>query len=304
MRYNKIRFCSCIFYKNGIKMVLRSFNGCKERSAIASSHSRLISCSPCCRPRHGSRCFSFSLNFICSSSMSDSRIFCISHFPEDLNELSFHKSILFFSLFLEGHYGFPCLAHTSATMFLTSFSTAVPFFVNVLSNVIVFRCFGLFAGVTILINYFLVVSFLPAFLILQRRLGRFIWLASLSIVVISAFIISFSDLHLPEYNPLQLFIASNPHEWFRISLFKIIDHYYARINYYTASVLYFQRSSPAYASLPHQWAWSYYLAGLLEYWNWLFATIFFLPLLSLTLPKRKDCAQCSRVHSIPMSNKF
>ncbi|VDO22141.1 unnamed protein product [Heligmosomoides polygyrus] len=32
-----------------------------------------------------------------------------------------------------------CLAHTSSTMFLTSFSTAVPFFVNIASNVVVFR---------------------------------------------------------------------------------------------------------------------------------------------------------------------
>ncbi|KAJ1374713.1 Che-14p [Parelaphostrongylus tenuis] len=135
-----------------------------------------------------------------------------------------------------------CLAHTSSTMFLTSFSTAVPFFVNIASNVVVFRCFGLFAGVTLLINYLLVISFLPAFLILQRKYcscfpslpdigiyiaksfkevlpwvvvqGRYVWLTGLSIVAIFASIVSIRDLHLPEYNPLQLFIASNPHEWY------------------------------------------------------------------------------------------
>ncbi|RCN33610.1 hypothetical protein ANCCAN_20554 [Ancylostoma caninum] len=84
---------------------------------------------------------------------TDDAFLLFSHFPEDLDEESFHE----------------CLAHTSSTMFLTSFSTAVPFFVNIASNVVVFRCFGLFAGVTILINYFLIVSLLPAFLILQRR---------------------------------------------------------------------------------------------------------------------------------------
>ncbi|ETN78426.1 hypothetical protein NECAME_10349 [Necator americanus] len=84
---------------------------------------------------------------------TDDAFLLFSHFPHTLDEDSFYE----------------CLHHTSSTMFLTSFSTAVPFFVNIASNVIVFRCFGLFAGVTILINYLLVVSFLPAFLILQRR---------------------------------------------------------------------------------------------------------------------------------------
>ncbi|CAJ0592903.1 unnamed protein product [Cylicocyclus nassatus] len=157
---------------------------------------------------------------------TDDAFLLFSHFPRELNEESFHE----------------CLAHTSATMFLTSFSTAVPFFVNIASNVVVFRCFGLFAGVTILINYVLVVSFLPAFLILQRRFcacipslpsigtyfsksfkevlpwvviqGRFVWMISLSTVVVVAVVVAVRDLHLPEYNPLQVFIASNPHEWY------------------------------------------------------------------------------------------
>ncbi|KHJ96917.1 hypothetical protein OESDEN_03118 [Oesophagostomum dentatum] len=157
---------------------------------------------------------------------TDDAFLLFSHFPYKLDEESFYE----------------CLAHTSATMFLTSFSTAVPFFVNIASNVVVFRCFGLFAGVTILINYALIVSFLPAFLILQRRWcgclpsmpnmgvylsksfkevlpwvviqGRFVWMTSLSIVVVAAVVVSVRDLHLPEYNPLQVFIASNPHEWY------------------------------------------------------------------------------------------
>ncbi|KAE9418715.1 hypothetical protein Angca_008856, partial [Angiostrongylus cantonensis] len=157
---------------------------------------------------------------------TDDAFLLFSHFPRNLTEDSFCE----------------CLAHTSSTMFLTSFSTAVPFFVNIASNVVVFRCFGLFAGVTILINYLLVISFLPAFLILQRKhcsclpslpdigiyisrsfkevlpwvvvQGRYVWLTGLSIVAVFASIVSVRDLHLPEYNPLQLFIASNPHEWY------------------------------------------------------------------------------------------
>ncbi|VDM62324.1 unnamed protein product [Angiostrongylus costaricensis] len=44
--------------------------------------------------------------------------------------------------------------------------------------------------------------------------GRYVWLTGLSIVAVFASIVSVRDLHLPEYNPLQLFITSNPHEWY------------------------------------------------------------------------------------------
>ncbi|TKR92568.1 hypothetical protein L596_007196 [Steinernema carpocapsae] len=158
------------------------------------------------------------------------------------------------------HYSFPSreiplnvetlaesLAHASTTMFLTSFSTAVPFFVNILSNVLVFRSFGLFAGATLVFNYLMLITFLPAFLVFQRRhirpftdrlcslqidcsafssyvvdqllssviiSGRYVWLTSLLIVTLSAGYITAKDLSLPRYNPLQLFIDSNPHEWY------------------------------------------------------------------------------------------
>ncbi|MFH4977942.1 hypothetical protein AB6A40_004651 [Gnathostoma spinigerum] len=136
-----------------------------------------------------------------------------------------------------------CLAHTAGAMLLTSSSTAVPFFTNILSSVVVFRCFGLFAGLTLFFNYLLEISFLPALLILQRRYcdyctsvsyrpfswlsylmrdilppvivaGRYIWICSLSLTVISATYLSVIGLRFPEYNPLQLFVSSNEHEWF------------------------------------------------------------------------------------------
>lgn len=106
-----------------------------------------------------------------------------------------------------------------------------------------FRCFGLFAGLTLFFNYILEVSFLPVFLILQKRYlscmdcirkyplsavgylmrqilpsvivkGRYVWIASLSIFFIAAAYVSYSGLRFPEYNPLQLFINSNSHEWY------------------------------------------------------------------------------------------
>uniref|UniRef100_A0A0M3I681 SSD domain-containing protein n=2 Tax=Ascaris TaxID=6251 RepID=A0A0M3I681_ASCLU len=136
-----------------------------------------------------------------------------------------------------------CLSHTSAAMLLTSSSTAVPFFTNIFSSVVVFRCFGLFAGLTLIFNYILEISFLPALLILQDRYlrscaafrwrpfakvnylmcdvlpyvivaGRYVWVASLSLVfLISCYVVG-TGLHFPEYNPLQLFISSNEHEWY------------------------------------------------------------------------------------------
>ncbi|KAL7080111.1 hypothetical protein ACQ4LE_000631, partial [Meloidogyne hapla] len=61
------------------------------------------------------------------------------------------------------------LKHIAKTMFLTQFSTVIPFLLNLLSSVFAFRSFGLFAGLTLIFNYFLLVTFLPAFLVLQNR---------------------------------------------------------------------------------------------------------------------------------------
>lgn len=44
--------------------------------------------------------------------------------------------------------------------------------------------------------------------------GRYVWVASLSLVfLISCYVVG-TGLHFPEYNPLQLFISSNEHEWY------------------------------------------------------------------------------------------
>lgn len=90
-------------------------------------------------------------------------------------------------------------------------------------------------------NYLLEISFLPAMLIFQNRhlprcvswrvfpklnylmrdllpfviiSGRFVWISSLSIVVAAAAYITYTDLQFPQYNPLQLFVDSNEHEWY------------------------------------------------------------------------------------------
>ncbi|KAL3102164.1 hypothetical protein niasHS_003573 [Heterodera schachtii] len=62
-----------------------------------------------------------------------------------------------------------CLRHTAKTMFLTQFSTIVPFLLNMFSSVFAFRSFGLFAGLTLFFNYLLLVLFMPSFLVIQNR---------------------------------------------------------------------------------------------------------------------------------------
>ncbi|VDM41522.1 unnamed protein product [Toxocara canis] len=159
---------------------------------------------------------------------SDDAFLLLNSFPQkDVNKESIHA----------------CLSHTAAAMLLTSSSTAVPFFTNIISSVVVFRCFGLFAGVTLIFNYILEISFLPALLIFQKRhlrrcgtiqwqpfagvnylmrdvlpyvivAGRYIWLTSLSLIFVASCYLVVTGLHFPEYNPLQLFVSSNEHEWY------------------------------------------------------------------------------------------
>ncbi|VDN06493.1 unnamed protein product, partial [Thelazia callipaeda] len=136
---------------------------------------------------------------------------------------------------------YQCLSHTASAMLLTSASTAVPFFTNILSSVIVFRYFGLFAGLTLVINYLLEISLLPAMLIFQNRYihrcliarkfsklnyvmrdllpfvvisGRYIWISSFAIIVSAMTYLTYANLQFPHYNPLQLFVNSNEHEWY------------------------------------------------------------------------------------------
>uniref|UniRef100_A0AAF5Q237 SSD domain-containing protein n=1 Tax=Wuchereria bancrofti TaxID=6293 RepID=A0AAF5Q237_WUCBA len=156
---------------------------------------------------------------------SDDAFVLLNSFPIDVTSQNIHQ----------------CLSHTANAMLLTSSSTAVPFFTNILSSVVVFRCFGLFAGITLIFNYLLEISLLPAMLIFQDRYiqrsitwrifskfnylmrdllpfviitGRYIWISSLAAIVITMTYLTYNNLQFPPYNPLQLFVDSNEHEWY------------------------------------------------------------------------------------------
>ncbi|KAG7259449.1 hypothetical protein CRUP_000661 [Coryphaenoides rupestris] len=62
----------------------------------------------------------------------------------------------------------PCSTPPSP-MFVTSFTTAAAFYANYVSNITAIRCFGVYAGTAILVNYILMVTWLPAVVVLHER---------------------------------------------------------------------------------------------------------------------------------------
>ena len=62
------------------------------------------------------------------------------------------------------------LAHATAAMFVTSFTTATAFYAGLSSSITAIKCFSIFAGTSILTNYFLMITWLPAVIITQERL--------------------------------------------------------------------------------------------------------------------------------------
>ncbi|XP_045393022.1 protein dispatched homolog 1 isoform X1 [Lemur catta] len=61
------------------------------------------------------------------------------------------------------------LRHAALSMFVTSFTTAAAFYANYVSSITAIRCFGVYAGTAILVNYVLMVTWLPAAVVLHER---------------------------------------------------------------------------------------------------------------------------------------
>lgn len=61
------------------------------------------------------------------------------------------------------------LQHAALSMFVTSVTTAAAFYANYVSNITAIRCFGVYAGTAILVNYVLMVTWLPAVVVLHER---------------------------------------------------------------------------------------------------------------------------------------
>nr|XP_054758415.1 protein dispatched homolog 1-like [Lytechinus pictus] len=61
------------------------------------------------------------------------------------------------------------LRHAALSMFVTSFTTASAFYANTISNITAIKCFGLYAGTAILLNFVLSITWLPAAVIIEDR---------------------------------------------------------------------------------------------------------------------------------------
>ncbi|XP_076619865.1 protein dispatched isoform X1 [Colletes latitarsis] len=61
------------------------------------------------------------------------------------------------------------MKHAVPSMFVTSLTTAVAFFASVVSNVTAINCFSLFSGMTVIANFFLMVTWLPACVVLSEQ---------------------------------------------------------------------------------------------------------------------------------------
>ena len=61
------------------------------------------------------------------------------------------------------------LKHAALAMFVTSFTTATAFYTNVLSAITALRVFGIFAGTAILMNYVMMITWLPAVIVIHDK---------------------------------------------------------------------------------------------------------------------------------------
>ncbi|CAG0886573.1 unnamed protein product [Darwinula stevensoni] len=61
------------------------------------------------------------------------------------------------------------LEHASLSMFVTSLTTAVAFFTSYVSQITAIKCFGVFAGMCILANFLLMVTWLPAAVVVSEK---------------------------------------------------------------------------------------------------------------------------------------
>ncbi|VDO31701.1 unnamed protein product [Heligmosomoides polygyrus] len=119
------------------------------------------------------------------------------------------------------------LRHSLASMFVTSATTAVAFISNLTSEIIVIRCFGVFACLTMLANYTLVVLLLPSTMVLtcsesRRRLlpyfeasakissllhkcRYFIAFAGIAMTIAASVVVFVSPgFPMPRYNPTKV----------------------------------------------------------------------------------------------------
>ncbi|CAD5231837.1 unnamed protein product [Bursaphelenchus xylophilus] len=145
---------------------------------------------------------------------------------------------------------FCALEHCGKGMFVTSVTTAAAFISNVQSDILILRCFGIFASLTIMTNYLFAVTGLPALILLTDRkncasykllslfyrllpfkkiklffIYRFpqfvfdvknqiVMVGVLSFVMSILITLHYPGVQLPQNNPMQLLRPHHPFEWY------------------------------------------------------------------------------------------
>ncbi len=61
------------------------------------------------------------------------------------------------------------LRHAFLSMLVTSFTTAAAFYANLVSNITALRCFAIFAGTAVLVNFLLIVTWIPASMVIYEK---------------------------------------------------------------------------------------------------------------------------------------
>ncbi|XP_058807655.1 protein dispatched [Phymastichus coffea] len=61
------------------------------------------------------------------------------------------------------------MKHAVPTMFMTTVTTAVAFFASIVSNVTAINCFSIFSGITVIVNFLLMITWLPAAVIIAEK---------------------------------------------------------------------------------------------------------------------------------------
>ena len=62
--------------------------------------------------------------------------------------------------------------HAALSIFVTSLTTSAAFFANSVSNIIAIKCFGIFAGIAVLANFFFMITWTPAIIIMVDKYRR------------------------------------------------------------------------------------------------------------------------------------
>ena len=153
------------------------------------------------------------------------------------------------------------LRHATLSMFVTSITTAAAFFASYVSKVTVLRCFAIFAGTAVLVNLVVMVTCMPAIVVMQEKWCsfacacfinehcgfyesamnqistvflhwlpwlivklRYIWLLVLGALGIVGIILVFvyPKLKLPSSNDFQLFAHDHPFEVYDLQIKRLL----------------------------------------------------------------------------------